>query len=1231
MNRTTIREIESRVCEGYQYSTGKFKPAGLNIFGRPVTSIESTDISTAIGMCSTGLRIAVEVESSDLAKNTNAIANAARQHIALVVHTNTNSQVNLQPLAAAGCVILLASNEQQQADFTLIAHRIAELALVPVILVSDSFQKAAPEIPTTELISSYLGAPSIMIDTPTPAQEMIFGDKRRSVPNWFNLNFPATNGIEKNGLFKAFSASAKNEYFQSHTPDLTKKAIKEYNQLTGRNYSAIDTYNSPGSRQIIISTGMASETVTGGIKEMAQADKRLNTGCIDLNVVNPLPESELIQALKGVRQLTLLENVVNGALGKTPLFLELLALLRQSNSNTKLLGGLYNNELHKSDVKAAVENMSGAKKDLFYLGIEFTHNSSSFPKHDVLLGNIKRKYPNLSSLSLTGNRQNASSTNFPKKLPLTIRHYKDQGPEYTKLSRFYNDTAIFYGVKDDRVHMELVADPYQALDNIPAASASLASYSSQRESIPQFIPDKCTGCGDCFVSCPHSAIPPLVISLEELMKAGASLAGKKGQTTIHITPVVKMLAKMTATKISENSEQQTEVGAFLQSGFDALSEQAGWPEEKASNITSDFKTILEEIASLPVAITSTFFEISEAREQGSGELFTLAIDPGACTGCGICSNVCKDEALVMSTQTPELLNETQKSFDLWELLPDTSGETIKRLHSEPDYDSFAAILLSRNFYLSMTGGTADLEAAPSKQILHLVTALTESVTQTQVVEEVKEVKTLIKGLNENVHSMLVEALPKDQFDSLKEVVGGSSGKMTPFDQVIGQLGDRELMKQIDTFLVRRKIELLDNLKSLQWLIEEGPTGTGRARYSMVVNAEDNLGWVNSFPFNVFTVPVQVCNKNESLAERAEGVFLGQLRYVLDNIKLLRRAKLEVKNKYDQHQHDEEIANLSWKDLTEEERAIVPPVLIVASHHSLSEQNRQGTSRLLASEYPFKLVIIDTAEDGSFTTTESVLTAVVQKNAYVMQGSLGSSSNMFDGLHEGLHSSKPALFCLHTSNAGLHHGYGAFKQLSALALSSRAFPFIKYKPKSDFFGSSIDLESNPSPNEAWHSEKLPYVLDEESKELDYRVTWADWAFSMKVSGKHFEKYEGSDGVQVAEYLELEESGRKGKTPVVIRIQNKDIRMYSVSEHIISICEKCADNWNTWRELAGMITEFPKKLKQQVSAELSEKYEREMQQLKTDYESQLHEQAQVQQEEIRLKIRSKLVELSKQRKN
>jgi pyruvate-ferredoxin/flavodoxin oxidoreductase len=97
---------------------------------------------------------------------------------------------------------LFAKDVQESADLNLIAHRIAELSLNPGVCAQDGFLTShvieSIRLPERELVRQYLGDPADLIESPTPAQRLVFGERRRRIPEMFDLDYPAMLGVVQN-------------------------------------------------------------------------------------------------------------------------------------------------------------------------------------------------------------------------------------------------------------------------------------------------------------------------------------------------------------------------------------------------------------------------------------------------------------------------------------------------------------------------------------------------------------------------------------------------------------------------------------------------------------------------------------------------------------------------------------------------------------------------------------------------------------------------------------------------------------------------------------------------------------------------------------------------------------------------------------------------------------------------------------------------------------------------
>ena len=1129
------------------------------------------DVSQAIGESLCGRRSSALLSKNTKQEDNSEIIKAIKQHIPLVIYNLSNRDV-----LSTNCIQLFAANSNEFKDFKLIARRISELALTPVILNYDNVSNTVLQdaIDNQDFVVSYLGNADDVIDSPSPSQEIVFGNKRRRLPIWFDLNQPLAIGISKDKISSKLEFASNREFFTKHIYKLTQQAFNEFNKLSKKKYSFLNSYNIQNAKHIIISQGASYNDICEYINTNSISD----IACLNLSVFNPFPEKEILNILKDKISLTVLEN------NSSSLYKELTSKLYHLGLFMELISGVFCDKIYDNDIKAVIENIKdNNSKKYFYLGLDFINNENKFPKHEILIGNIKRHYPNIQDLSLTSSNSNTENQiKISSNVPFAIRQYMDAGPAYSKLSRFYNDISLFYKIGAEN---KILADPFQALPLVPASTASFSDFTSKRNIIPKFDSIACTACGDCYTVCPHSALPPLAIGVKDMISGVLDNLNKKGATLSKLKPILTNYSKITSSVIENNRDKFNNVKQFLEEGFKEYIIKAKLEGNKLEEIESEFNLVLQELNMFDVAVTDVFFNQKEDIEKGTGEFFSLNVDVNSCTGCGICIESCDENALISSQQDEVLLENYNKKFSLWESLPDTSSDTIKRLYKSEDFNSFSAILLSRNYYMSLNGGTEDYLSAPSKQLLHLTTALLESIAQAKVISLLKNIDTYISKLDELVKKELISGLPSDDFTSLQKTLNKHKKSRLRFDDVINELSDNELVKMLDATSIKNKLELAASLKELKKIYLQGPSGTGKARYSMAISSSGCLTWTQDYPSNVFTAPVLINDKIS--ISTIKGIVEAQIKYLLDNIKLLRRAELESKNKYNKTIHDKEISSLSWNCLTKHEKELLPPIIFVTD---INKAIINEVIIALAEDYPIKVILLDEAcyndkeiEQNILRKNSILLSAISTNNAFVYQGNSNNYNKLFSSLQEGMASSKPALFSLYCPNIDKHiDGINTWHKLSALAESSKIVPTIKYKAQSSKLSSISTLLS----------------IQDDSTIIN---SWKDWALSLKDWQSHFDKYEDETG---------------------------DVT-YKESDRVIEVSEFIDSQWRFWRELSGNLTEFPEKLENKVKQTILSEFEDKMKEEQVSFENKLKQQEAQQTEIARLKLRDKLVALSKQR--
>ena len=574
--------LEASVSEGCAgvlpeiLSATKTYPQAANAFGRSIKIPQTGDpLAYISGLSATGLRASAFVEGEQILDHYSALVSCVKRLLSFVTYLSLPS--GHQPyhtIVDAGLFQWMAKDAQEAVYLGLISHKIAEISLIPGIVGLDGILDSAdPEtatvLPERELIRKFLGDADEQIKSPTPSQKYIFGETRRRIPNWFSFDTPTFNTLQKDSPAEALEMAARVPFFYAHLNEIIQKVLHEFAEVSGKKIELLETYKTEDAEQLVLVEGTAFETVKKAVDKLRQQKEKV--GCLRVVMLRPFPGAELVKLLSGKKAVTVLDQAYLSASAEGPLFREVAAALNKALDNSSamqinpdypILGknqkplvyrglcGLGGKVITVSEAVSVFENslslnstnkglFTGTQKnnsDLrhkFMSGVSFTKTNPDLPKVEAELDRLQTDYPELYKLTLpetssseapTGKASAEKTLNISTELPLVIRSYHDQGPPYTRLSRFQNQTGIFY---QQNKQVKLNVTPFDALPVVPAATAELREMTQLRTSVPQFLVSECNGCGDCFVQCPESALAPVVSPAEALLQAAADQARKK--------------------------------------------------------------------------------------------------------------------------------------------------------------------------------------------------------------------------------------------------------------------------------------------------------------------------------------------------------------------------------------------------------------------------------------------------------------------------------------------------------------------------------------------------------------------------------------------------------------------------------------------------------------------------------------------------------------------------------
>lgn len=137
---------------------------------------------------------------------------------------------------------------------------------------------------------------------------------RQLIPSLVDVNNPGLTGpVQNQPDFQAGVADHRT-HFLADVPRLVRQAMKEYNALTGRDLAPIKCFDTDDADFIFVGMGSICEDVRAVLPHLRA--QGLKVGLVQVMLLQPFPEAEVVAALKGAKHVTVLERSDQAALVK---------------------------------------------------------------------------------------------------------------------------------------------------------------------------------------------------------------------------------------------------------------------------------------------------------------------------------------------------------------------------------------------------------------------------------------------------------------------------------------------------------------------------------------------------------------------------------------------------------------------------------------------------------------------------------------------------------------------------------------------------------------------------------------------------------------------------------------------------------------------------------------------------------------------------------------------------
>ncbi len=255
---------------------------------------------------------------------------------------------------------MLASNSVQEAmDLALVSHLATLRSKVPFLHFFDGF-RTSHEIQKIDAIEYGEMAP--LVDW-----EAVKEFRARGL----NPEHPHQQGTAQNPDIYFQNREAANKFYDA-VPGIVEEEMAKVSKLTGREYHLFDYVGAADAENIIVMMGSGAEAVEETINYLNAKGAKL--GLLKVRLYRPFCIKRFGDAIPAsVKTITVLDRTKEpGSIGE-PLYTDVCSALKDLGRNgIQVLGGRYglgSKEFNPTMVKAVYDNMTGAGKNHFTVGI----------------------------------------------------------------------------------------------------------------------------------------------------------------------------------------------------------------------------------------------------------------------------------------------------------------------------------------------------------------------------------------------------------------------------------------------------------------------------------------------------------------------------------------------------------------------------------------------------------------------------------------------------------------------------------------------------------------------------------------------------------------------------------------------------------------------------------------------------------------------------------------------
>jgi len=676
-----LLETESRISDAVYATAGETVGVRTGAHGGEALDAAQA-LTAAYGAALTGRRVAAVLAADRVGQVVDRLQGAVERHVPLVVYAIVRDTASIDTLATTGAPVAVARDARHALDLALVARRLSESTLIPaVVVIEEDVARGISNLTLhpDELIDEYLGDPGDSIPCPSSAQQVIFGEYRRRVPRWFDLERPTAHGQSVSVREMAAASEARYSFFLSTLDPALTEAIESYSALTGRDAGMISRHALADAKGVLVAQGAMVDLARAVVDRLRDRD-RTRVGVLGVNWRLPFPADKIANAIAKAETVTVLSRGVTGS--------------RAWNREVRLAaansGGLawveadYERPTSGAVIAVCQNMLAGADlRPAIHLGIRSLSTGTEFPKRQALLHRLRRDFTELEQRAVWENESLDTRPAGSRTVAFVMesgiapemalrpvietlaeslgpqvrgRAHRLEGRQW-ELRLTFSEHPFSDPGDDVPVDVMLVADldrelPDNPLLGVANQGAVVVAHSSGAERLAEGLPGPW-----------RDAIGGLELNLYRIERGANGAATLEALASAAVALIRQDAEGAELVERAEGPELVERVGWNALTEKDRAAEpvilplavrrfgEAGETYDNVARFWSELvqprmhETAASSVpdpyvasASVP-ACTSTFFDATPERE------LVPAVDPGLCSGCGKCWVSCPDSAI----------------------------------------------------------------------------------------------------------------------------------------------------------------------------------------------------------------------------------------------------------------------------------------------------------------------------------------------------------------------------------------------------------------------------------------------------------------------------------------------------------------------------------------------------------------------------------------------------------